>query len=255
MDRRPLGIGIINLAYFLAKRGLKYDESAFETVDEYAEAWSYYLIKASADLAEEKGEINLNNQTKYSRGVLPIDTYKSAINNLIGHTERMKWDELRTQLKATGIRNSTLMALMPAETSAQISNSTNGIEPPRALVSYKQSKDGVLANVVPGYHHLKNKYDLLWEQKSPDGYLKICAILQKYVDQGISVNTSYNPEHFEDNKIPMSEMIKDTITAYKYGLKQLYYFNTNDGAGELKEELPELDNEPLDEDDCDSCKI
>ena len=255
MDRRPLGIGIINLAYFLAKRGLKYDESAFETVDEYAEAWSYYLIKASADLAEEKGEINLNNQTKYSRGVLPIDTYKSAINNLIGHTERMKWDELRTQLKATGIRNSTLMALMPAETSAQISNSTNGIEPPRALVSYKQSKDGVLANVVPGYHHLKNKYDLLWEQKSPDGYLKICAILQKYVDQGISVNTSYNPEHFEDNKIPMSEMIKDTITAYKYGLKQLYYFNTNDGAGELKEELPELNNEPLDEDDCDSCKI
>ena len=255
MDRRPLGIGIINLAYFLAKRGLKYDESAFETVDEYAEAWSYYLIKASADLAEEKGEINLNNQTKYSRGVLPIDTYKSAINNLIGHTERMKWDELRTQLKATGIRNSTLMALMPAETSAQISNSTNGIEPPRALVSYKQSKDGVLANVVPGYHHLKNKYDLLWEQKSPDGYLKICAILQKYVDQGISVNTSYNPEHFEDNKIPMSEMIKDTITAYKYGLKQLYYFNTNDGAGELKDELPELDNEPLDEDDCDSCKI
>ena len=255
MDRRPLGIGIINLAYFLAKRGLKYDESAFKTVDEYAEAWSYYLIKASADLAEEKGEINLNNQTKYSRGVLPIDTYKSAINNLIGHTERMKWDELRTQLKATGIRNSTLMALMPAETSAQISNSTNGIEPPRALVSYKQSKDGVLANVVPGYHHLKNKYDLLWEQKSPDGYLKICAILQKYVDQGISVNTSYNPEHFEDNKIPMSEMIKDTITAYKYGLKQLYYFNTNDGAGELKEELPELNNEPLDEDDCDSCKI
>ena len=255
MDRRPLGIGIINLAYFLAKRGLKYDESAFKTVDEYAEAWSYYLIKASADLAEEKGEINLNNQTKYSRGVLPIDTYKSAINNLIGHTERMKWDELRTQLKATGIRNSTLMALMPAETSAQISNSTNGIEPPRALVSYKQSKDGVLANVVPGYHHLKNKYDLLWEQKSPDGYLKICAILQKYVDQGISVNTSYNPEHFEDNKIPMSEMIKDTITAYKYGLKQLYYFNTNDGAGELKEELPELEFETLDDEDCDSCKI
>ena len=255
MARRPLGVGIINLAYFLAKRGLKYDESAFEVVDEYAEAWSYYLIKASADLAEEKGKISLNNDTKYGHGVLPIDTYKSAIDNLIGHTVRMKWDELRTQLKATGIRNSTLMALMPAETSAQISNSTNGIEPPRALVSYKQSKDGVMAQVVPGYHHLKNKYDLLWEQESPDGYLKICAILQKYVDQGISVNTSYNPEHFEDNKIPMSEMIKDTITAYKYGLKQLYYFNTHDGAGELKEELPELDNEPLDEEDCDSCKI
>jgi ribonucleoside-diphosphate reductase alpha chain len=170
MARRPLGIGIINLAYFLAKRGMKYDESAFATVDEYAEAWSYYLIRASANLAEEKGKIPLNNETKYGSGVLPIDTYKSAIDNLIEHNERLPWNELRTQLKATGIRNSTLMALMPAETSAQISNSTNGIEPPRALVSYKQSKDGVMAQVVPGYHHLKNKYDLLWDQKSPDGY-------------------------------------------------------------------------------------
>ena len=168
MARRPLGIGIINLAYFLAKRGMKYDESAFATVDEYAEAWSYYLIRASANLAEEKGKIPLNNETKYGSGVLPIDTYKSAIDNLIEHNERLPWNELRTQLKATGIRNSTLMALMPAETSAQISNSTNGIEPPRALVSYKQSKDGVMAQVVPGYHHLKNKYDLLWDQKSPD---------------------------------------------------------------------------------------
>ena len=256
LSRRPLGVGIINLAYFLAKRGLKYDDSAFEIVDEYAEAWSYYLIKSSADLAREKGKISLNNETKYGHGVLPIDTYKSAIDNLIGHTERLPWDELRTQLKITGIRNSTLMALMPAETSAQISNSTNGIEPPRALVSYKQSKDGVMAQVVPGYHHLKNKYDLLWEQESPDGYLKICAILQKYVDQGISVNTSYNPELFEDNKIPMSTMITDLVTAYKYGLKQLYYFNTHDGAGELKEELvDELEIINVDEEDCDSCTI
>ncbi|NND23845.1 MAG: ribonucleoside-diphosphate reductase subunit alpha [Acidimicrobiia bacterium] len=256
MNRRPLGIGIINLAYFLAKRGLKYDESAFEIVDEYAEAWSYYLIKASAELAKEKGKIPLNNETKYASGVLPIDTYKSAIDNLIEHKERRKWTELRTQLKETGIRNSTLMALMPAETSAQISNSTNGIEPPRALVSYKQSKDGVLAQVVPGYHHLKNKYDLLWEQESPDGYLKICAILQKYIDQGISVNTSYNPEKFEDNKIPMSVMLSDLVTAYKYGLKQLYYFNTFDGSGELKEEsLPELEQTELDGEDCESCVI
>jgi len=255
MNRRPLGVGIINLAYFLAKRGLKYDESAFEVVDEYAEAWSYYLIKASAELAKEKGKIPLNNETKYASGVLPIDTYKSAIDNLIEHKERKKWDELRTQLKDTGIRNSTLMALMPAETSAQISNSTNGIEPPRALVSYKQSKDGVLAQVVPGYHHLKNKYDLLWDQESPDGYLKICAILQKYIDQGISVNTSYNPEKFEDNKIPMSSMLSDLVTAYKYGLKQLYYFNTYDGSGEIKEELPELDQTEYDEEDCESCKI
>ena len=255
MNRRPLGVGIINLAYFLAKRGLKYDESAFEVVDEYAEAWSYYLIKASAQLAKEKGKIPLNNETKYASGVLPIDTYKSAIDNLIEHKERKKWAELRTQLKDTGIRNSTLMALMPAETSAQISNSTNGIEPPRALVSYKQSKDGVLAQVVPGYHHLKNKYDLLWDQESPDGYLKICAILQKYIDQGISVNTSYNPEKFEDNKIPMSSMLSDLVTAYKYGLKQLYYFNTYDGSGEIKEELPELDQTEYDEEDCESCKI
>jgi ribonucleoside-diphosphate reductase alpha chain len=259
LNRRPLGVGIINLAYFLAKRELKYDESAFKIVDEYAEAWSYYLIKASAILAEEKGKIPLNYETKYGGGVLPIDTYKSAVDNLTEHNERLPWDELRTQLKSTGIRNSTLMALMPAETSAQISNSTNGIEPPRALVSYKQSKDGVMAQVVPGYHHLKNKYDLLWDQKSPDGYLKICAILQKYIDQGISVNTSYNPEHFEDNKIPMSEMIKDTVTAYKFGLKQLYYFNTNDGAGEMTDEAThhsyEGESEVYDEDDCESCKI
>ena len=260
MNRRPLGIGIINLAYFLAKRGLKYDEDAFEIVDEYAEAWSYYLIKASQQLASEKGEIPLKNHTKYADGVLPIDTYKRELNNLIEHTERLPWNELREKLKETGTRNSTLMALMPAETSAQISNSTNGIEPPRALVSYKQSKDGVMAQVVPGYHHLKNKYDLLWDQKSPDGYLKICAILQKYIDQGISVNTSYNPEHYEDNKIPMSVMMTDLVTAYKYGLKQLYYFNTFDGAGEMTDETTHhaYDGESSqyeDDDDCESCKI
>jgi ribonucleoside-diphosphate reductase alpha chain len=147
------------------------------------------------------------------------------------------------------------MALMPAETSAQISNSTNGIEPPRALVSYKQSKDGIMAQVVPGIAHLKNKYDLLWDQKSPEGYLKICAILQKYIDQGISVNTSYNPEHYEDNKIPMSIMINDLVTAYKYGLKQLYYFNTHDGSGEMKEDLPDLETVIEDDEDCESCKI
>ena len=256
MNRRPLGIGIINLAYFLAKRGLKYDESAFEVIDEYAEAWSYYLIKTSSKLARKKGSCFANNETKYASGELPIDTYKSAIDNLIEHKTRMPWEELRTDLKENGIRNSTLMALMPAETSAQISNSTNGIEPPRALVSYKQSKDGVMAQVVPGYHHLKNKYDLLWDQQSPDGYLKICAILQKYIDQGISVNTSYNPEHYDENKIPMSAMIQDLVTAYKYGLKQLYYFNTHDGSGEMKDiELPELDTIMEDDEDCDSCKI
>ena len=259
MNRRPLGIGIINLAYFLAKRGLKYDESAYDIIDEYAEAWSYYLIKASADLAKEISPCIKNNDTKYARGVLPIDTYKRAIDNLTESTERLPWTEVRKQLTETGIRNSTLMALMPAETSAQISNSTNGIEPPRALVSYKQSKDGVMAQVVPGYHHLKNKYDLLWDQKSPEGYLAICGILQKYIDQGISVNTSYNPEHYEDNKIPMSVMIKDLITAYKYGLKQLYYFNTYDGSGEIEDhhtyDTGTTETQTVSDEDCESCKI
>lgn len=254
MNRRPLGIGIINLAYFLAKRGLKYDDKSFDLIDEYAEAWSYYLIKASMEIAEEKGACLLSNETKYASGKLPNDTYKGAVDNLVKRKSTLPWDSLRSALVEHGIRNSTLMALMPAETSAQISNSTNGIEPPRALVSYKQSKDGVMAQVVPGYHHLKNKYDLLWDQESPEGYLKICAILQKYIDQGISVNTSYNPEHFEDNKVPMSLMIKDLVMAYQFGLKQLYYFNTHDGSEDVKDEAP-LALSEIDDDDCDSCKI
>ena len=253
-NRRPLGIGIINLAYFLAKRGLGYNEDALATVDEYAEAWSYYLIKASVELAEEKGSCLKSSETKYHQGILPIDTYKKEIDELVPYKERMPWTQLKGDLLTHGIRNSTLMALMPAETSAQISNSTNGIEPPRALVSYKQSKDGVMAQVVPGYHHLKNKYDLLWDQKSPDGYLKICAVLQKYIDQGISVNTSYNPDHFEDGKVPMSTLIKDIVTFYKYGGKQLYYNNTHDGAGEL-DEFVDLPSTIEDDEDCDSCKI
>ena len=256
-NRRPLGVGIINLAYFLAKRGLKYNDQALTTIDQYAEAWSYYLIKASADLASEKGTIPLNMETKYGHGILPIDTYKRDVDELVAPTERMDWSGLRAQLLATGIRNSTLMALMPAETSAQISNSTNGIEPPRALVSYKQSKDGVMAQVIPGYHHLKNKYDLLWDQKTPDGYLKVCAILQKYIDQGISVNTSYNPQHFEDSKVPMSQLIKDIVTFYKYGGKQLYYNNTNDMSGEAADDDEDLDELISEDDDssCDSCVI
>ena len=263
LNRRPLGIGIINLAYFLAKRDLKYDESAYSIVDEYAEAWSYYLIKASADLAKEKGACFKNNETKYARGRLPNDTYKRAINNLIKHEERLPWKDLRKQLIESGIRNSTLMALMPAETSAQISNSTNGIEPPRALVSYKQSKDGVMAQVVPGYHHLKNKYDLLWDQKSPEGYLKICAILQKYIDQGISVNTSYNPEHFEENQVPLSQMAQDLLTTYRLGWKTSYYQNTYDAKKDIDEPVHDIgwidetkQPEQKEEDEnCDSCTI
>ena len=256
---RPLGVGIINFAYFLAKNDVSYsDPAALELVDKYAEAWSYYLLKASADLAVEQGACGRWKDLKSANGVLPIDTRKKEIDELVTHQERMPWAELREQTKATGQRNATLMALMPAETSAQISNATNGIEPPRSYVSVKQSKHGVLKQVVPEYRRLKNKYELLWDQKSPEGYLKLCAVLQKYIDQGISVNTSYNPRFYDDEKIPMSEMLKDVIQFYKYGGKQLYYFNTNDGQGEI--DIDKLSQQPLldtpsDDADCDSCVI
>ena len=258
MKRRPLGIGIINFAFWLAKHDTSYQNPNLDLVDEWAEAWSYYLIKASADLAVEKGAIPGLMETKYGKGITPNQTYKKEVDELVKHKERMDWKGLRKQLAETGIRNSTLMALMPAETSAQISNSTNGIEPPRSYVSIKQSKHGVLKQVVPQYHRLKNKYDLLWNQKSPEGYLKICAVLQKYIDQGISVNTSYNPEHFEDEKIPMSVLLQHVIMFYKYGGKQLYYNNTYDGQGEIdinKNDLPELEQANVDDEDCESCKI
>ena len=267
MNRRPLGVGIINFAYWLAKNGSTYQEPNLELVDEWTEAWSYGLIKASNQLAKEKGACPKNMETKYGHGITPNQTYKTDVDELVKHKERMDWKGLRQDLKEYGIRNSTLMALMPAETSAQISNSTNGIEPPRSYVSIKQSKHGVLKQVVPGYPRLKNKYDLLWEQKSPQGYLKIMAVLQKYIDQGISVNTSYNPEHYEDDKVPMSVLLQDVITFYKYGGKQLYYNNTHDGQGEIdinkmnvEVEQPTFieSNETsnfVDDDDCDSCKI
>ena len=255
MDRRPLGIGIINFAYWLAKNDTTYQDPNLELVDEWAEAWSYYLIKASADLAAEKGACLKNHETKYSKGITPNQTYKRELDELVPHVERMDWDSLREQLRNTGIRNSTLMALMPSETSAQISNSTNGIEPPRSFVSIKQSKDGVLKQVVPGYPRLKNKYDLLWDQKSPEGYLKICAVLQKYIDQGISVNTSYNPKFYPDEKIPMSVLLQHIVMCYKFGTKQLYYFQTHDGQGEIDVSTTPLAPGAVDDTDCESCKI
>ena len=260
--RRPLGVGIINLAYWMAKNGMTYSNPNLEMIDTFAEAWSYYLIKASADLAVEQGACLWNEETKYSEGLTPNQTYKQDVDELVPHKERMPWRELRDQLKRTGIRNSTLMALMPAETSAQISNATNGIEPPRSLVSVKQSKHGVLKQVVPGIHHLKNKYELLWDQRSPEGYMSIMAVLQKYIDQGISVNTSYNPVFYEDEKINMSEMLRHLMIFYKYGGKQLYYFNTFDGQGEIDiDKLNEsanievTDEYLLEEEACDSCTI
>jgi ribonucleoside-diphosphate reductase alpha chain len=253
-NRRPLGIGIINFAYWLARNDTNYSNPNLDLVHEYAEAWSYYLIKASVDLAKEAGACPLDYETKYGHGYMPIDTYKKDVDELVAPNYKMNWPELKSDAVLYGIRNSTLMALMPAETSAQISNSTNGIEPPRALISIKQSKDGVLKQVVPELRRLKNKYELLWDQKSPEGYLKIMAVLQKFIDQAISVNTSYNPRHYEDEKIPMSEMIKHILMHYKYGGKTLYYFNTFDGAGEI-DELKPLAQGQVDDEDCDSCKI
>lgn len=259
MKRRPLGVGIINFAYWMAKHGMTYQEPNLELIDEWAEAWSYSLIKASNKLAMEKGACPGTDETKYGLGITPNQTYKKDVDELVPHKERQNWKELRKNLKEHGIRNSTLMALMPAETSAQISNSTNGIEPPRGYISIKQSKHGVLKQVVPGFPYYKNKYDLLWDQKSPQGYLKIMAVLQKYIDQGISVNTSYNPEHYEDEKVPMSVLIQDLLMFYKYGGKQLYYNNTYDGQGEIDinkdDKLEDLPMGELDDEDCESCKI
>jgi ribonucleoside-diphosphate reductase alpha chain len=257
-EHRPLGVGIINLAYWLAKNDFKYtDAAALPKVDEYMEAMSYYLIKASVDLAKEFGPCGKPSDTKYAKGIVPIDTRKREIDELVPHVERMPWDDLRAELKQFGIRNATLMAIMPAETSAQIANATNGIEPPRSYISIKQSKHGVLKQVVPEFRKLKNKYDLLWDQKTPEGYLNICAVLQKYIDQGISVNTSYNPQYYADEKIPMSELLRHVLQFYKYGGKQLYYFNSYDGQGEI--DVNKVDEQPLDDlppqEDCESCVI
>lgn len=256
---RPLGVGIVNLAYFLAKNNTGYDDTALPLVDEYAEAWAYYLTKASVDLAEEKGACLASHKTKYSKGILPIDTYKRDVDSLVAPVSRMPWEPLRERMKVSGIRNATLMALMPAETSAQLSNSTNGIEPIRALVTEKVSKHGILRQVVPEIQKLKNKYDFLWDQKSPRGYLKIAAVLQKYIDQSISVNTSYNPQNYEGNEISMKDMMQDLLLAYKWGLKNLYYFNTYDGQeveGDSKATPTETVLADLPEDDdCSSCKL
>lgn len=258
MNRRPLGIGIINLAYWLAKNDFKYsDDSSLHKLDEYMEAMSYYLIKASVDLAEEKGACPKSNETKYAQGIMPVDTRKVDIDELVPYQERMDWATLREKARRVGIRNSTLMALMPAETSAQIANATNGIEPPRSYISVKQSKHGVLKQVVPEFKKLKNKYELLWDQPSPEGYIKICAVLQKYIDQAISVNTSYNPQFYPDEKVPMSDLLRHLLLFYKLGGKNLYYCNSFDGQGEINvaKFVEELPAELPSQESCESCTI
>lgn len=261
MNRRQLGVGIINFAYWMAKNGFTYDnvsDEALAEIHRWAEAWSYHMIKASNDLAIERGACPKSDETKYSLGQVPIDTYKKDVDDLVPPVYYMPWDELRANLKIHKVRNSTLMAGMPSETSSQISNSTNGIEPVRALVSVKQSKDGVSKQVVPEIRKYKNKYDLLWEMKSPVGYLKIMAVLTKFIDQAISINTSYNPQNYEGGEIPMSELLNHLILCYKWGLPTAYYFNTYDGAGEIEmeavvEEAPEVADDY--DEPCDSCVL
>lgn len=261
--RRQLGIGVINFAYWMAKNGYTYDDvskEALQEIHKWTEAWSYWLIRASCDLAKERGACSKSNETKYSKGILPIDTYKKDVDQLVDPIYHMPWEELRADLIKYGIRNSTLMALMPSETSSQISNATNGIEPVRGLVTTKGSGDTVSKQVVPEVRRLKNKYDLLWDQKSPLGYLKIMAVITKFIDQAISTNTSYNPAHYpkdEDgiHRIPESELLAHLVFCYKYGLPTLYYFNTADGAGEVKVEEVEEEVFLGDEEDCDTCKI
>ncbi len=236
MGRRTLGIGVINFAYYLAKNDVKYsDHSANNLIHRTFEAIQFYLMKASNELAKEQGACAKFNETTYSKGIMPIDTYKKDIDAICDEPLHLDWDGLRESIVKHGLRNSTLSALMPSETSSQISNATNGIEPPRGHISIKSSKDGVLKQVVPDYENLKDKYELLWDIPSNDGYLQLCAIMQKFVDQTISANTSYNPSKYEGNKVPMKLLIKDLLTTYKLGIKTLYYHNTRDGAGEASD--------------------
>lgn len=236
MGRRTLGIGVINFAYYLAKNGAKYsDHSANNLIHRTFEAIQYYLMKASNELAKERGACPKFNETTYAQGIMPIDTYKKDVDTICDEPLHLDWDELRESIVKHGLRNSTLSALMPSETSSQISNATNGIEPPRGHISIKSSKDGVLKQVVPEYERLKDQYELLWDIPSNDGYLQLCAIMQKFVDQTISANTSYDPSKYEGNKVPMKLLLKDLLTTYKLGIKTLYYHNTRDGAGEASD--------------------
>lgn len=252
MNRRTLGVGVINYAYYLAKHGVKYsDGSANQLTHNTFEAMQYYLLKASVALAKERGACPAFNETTYAKGILPIDTYKKDLDNVCNTPLLYDWESLRKEIVQHGLRNSTLSALMPSETSSQISNATNGIEPPRGYVSIKASKDGILKQVVPEFTRLKNNYELLWKIRSNDGYLHLVGIMQKFVDQAISANTNYDPSQHESGKVPMKLLLKDLLTAYKFGVKTLYYHNTRDGANDDQKDIA------LAADDCEggACKI
>lgn len=238
MGRRSLGIGVINYAYYLAKNGVRYsDGSALGLTHRTFEAIQYYLLKASVNLAKEYGACTLFKQTVYSQGKLPIDTYKKDLDAVCNEPLHYDWESLRADIVKYGLRNSTLTALMPSETSSQIANATNGIEPPRGLVTVKASKDGILKQVVPEFETLKNAYETLWQLPGNEGYLKLVGVMQKFVDQAISANTAYDPGKFEGGKVSMKQMLKDLLTAYKYGVKTLYYHNTRDGADDTQADI------------------
>lgn len=238
INRRTLGIGVINFAYYLAKNGVKYsDGSALSLTHRTFEAIQYYLLKASVALAKEFGACPKFSETNYAKGLLPIDTYKKDLDKLCQEPLHYDWEALRADIVTHGLRNSTLTALMPSETSSQVANATNGIEPPRGLVSVKASKDGILKQVVPEFALLKHQYELLWDMPNNEGYLHLVGIMQKFVDQSVSANTNYDPKRFDGGKVPMKQMIKDLLTAYKFGLKTLYYQNTRDGADDTQTDM------------------
>ncbi|NRA62531.1 MAG: ribonucleotide-diphosphate reductase subunit alpha, partial [Psychrobium sp.] len=254
LNRRTLGVGVINFAYYLAKNGVRYsDGSANRLTHETFEAIQFYLLKASNNLAKEMGACEWFHETTYSKGILPIDTYKKDLDKLCSNELLLDWESLRQEIVTHGLRNSTLSALMPSETSSQISNATNGIEPPRGLISIKASKDGILKQVVPEYLALRDQYELLWNIPTNEGYLQLVGLMQKFVDQAISANTNYDPSKFESGKVPIKTIIKDLLTAYKLGIKTLYYHNTRDGANDMQGDIV-IEKE---DDDCEggACKI
>jgi len=260
--RRSLGIGFIGLAHYLAKLGFKYDsQEAWDAVHKLSESFQYYLIKASNNLAKEKGHCENFGRTKYADGILPIDTYKKDVDEISNPKYQHDWEALRESILEHGLRHSTLSAQMPSESSSVVSNATNGIEPPRDYLSIKKSKKGPLKQVVPSYGSLKNNYTLLWDMPDNTGYINIVAVMQKFFDQAISGNWSYNPEHFDDSEVPVSVMAQDLLTTYKYGWKTSYYQNTNDmKSDEMEEEKPNLEDlikeiNTKEEEECESCTI
>jgi len=262
--RRSLGIGFIGLAHYLAKLGYNYDsQEAWDAVHGLSESFQYYLLKASNNLAKEKGYCEYFGRTKYADGILPIDTYKKEVDEITSIKLEHDWQTLRASILEHGLRHSTLSAQMPSESSSVVSNATNGIEPPRDYLSVKKSKKGPLKQIVPQYHTLKNNYTLLWDMESNRGYINVVSVMQKFFDQAISGNWSYNPENYTDNEVPVSVMANDLLTTYRYGWKTSYYQNTYDiKTDEIVEDklkkVNSLVNEILsvtEEDDCESCKI